>query len=59
MHSLRGACAVIGAVGLQQTLQGLENGCADDDARAPAEAAEALAGELRDLINQLSAQLAR
>ncbi len=59
LHSLRGACAVIGAVHLQQMLLELERGCTTDHDRAPPEAAEAVADELRRLIGRMSAELAR
>ncbi|MBL8359206.1 MAG: PAS domain S-box protein [Rubrivivax sp.] len=59
IHSLRGACSVIGAVHLQQVLLELERGCVTDLDRAPPEAAEAVAHELRRLVERLSAELAR
>ena len=59
LHSLRGACAVIGAVHLQQRLLELERGCTTDLDRAPPDAAEAVTEELRRLIGRMSAELAR
>jgi CheY-like chemotaxis protein len=58
VHSLRGACAVIGAVSLQQALLGLERGGSSDADATPAPAADAVAQDLRELVGRLQAELA-
>ena len=59
LHALRGACAQVGAVPLQHTLERLERACASPTDQPPAPEAQAVAQALARLVQQLALALAQ